>query len=118
MLYGGLDLGRKKYPVAQASSREHVWRAGVYRAFEGSAGLFVNATGIWRRSRNDALDGFLGERRSDRQQVYIVSVGANNWKVAGMSPELRLRYSRNDSNVDWAFGFQQTEVSVMLRHTF
>lgn len=69
MVYGGLDLGRKRYPVAQASSREHALRAGVYRSFEGSAGLFVNAMGIWRRSRNDALDGFLGERRSDRQQV-------------------------------------------------
>lgn len=35
-----------------------------------------------------------------------------------MAPELRLRYSRNDSNVGWAFRFKQTEVSLMLRHSF
>lgn len=118
MLYGGADFVRKKYSVAQASTRDKVLRAGVYHGFAGKAGLFVNATGIWRNSRSDAFDGFLGARRYDKQEVFIGSVGANNWKVAGLTPELRVRYSRNRSNVDWAFSFEQTEVSMMLRHSF
>ncbi|MCM8566973.1 surface lipoprotein assembly modifier, partial [Thauera linaloolentis] len=65
-----------------------------------------------------AFDGFLGARRHDRQQVYIVSLGANGWKIAGLVPELRVRHSRNRSNLDWAFGFRQTEASIMLRHSF
>lgn len=118
MLYAGADVVRKKHAVAQASTRDTVLRAGIYHGFEGKAGLFVNATGVWRSSRSDAFDGFLGARRHDRQQVFIASLGANGWKLAGLSPELRLRYSRNRSNVDWAFGFKQTEVSLMLRHSF
>ncbi|ENO87881.1 hypothetical protein C666_04655, partial [Thauera linaloolentis 47Lol = DSM 12138] len=48
----------------------------------------------------------------------IVSLGANGWKIAGLVPELRVRHSRNRSNLDWAFGFRQTEASIMLRHSF
>ncbi|WP_168734217.1 surface lipoprotein assembly modifier [Pseudothauera nasutitermitis] len=117
-LYGGLDAVRKKYEVEQASSRELALRVGVYHVFDGSAGVFVNAMGIFRASRNDAFDGFLGERRRDLQQVYIVSAGVNAWKIAGMVPELRVRHSINRSNLDWAFGFRQTEASLMLRHSF
>ncbi|QLF92537.1 DUF560 domain-containing protein [Pseudomonas sp. ABC1] len=117
-LYGGVNLTRKKYEVDQASSREWAVRGGVYHAFAGSAGLFVNALGIYRESRNDAYDFFLGGRRHDKQQVYILSVGANGWQVAGLTPELRLRHSINHSNIDWAFGFRQTEASLMLRRNF
>ncbi|MCM8567731.1 porin family protein [Thauera linaloolentis] len=117
-LYGGLDLTRKQYEVAQASSKDWALRAGIYHQFAGEAGLFMNVLGIYRALRNDAFDGFLGARRHDRQQVYIVSLGANGWKIAGLVPELRVRHSRNRSNLDWAFGFRQTEASIMLRHSF
>lgn len=117
-LYGGAGLTRKKYEVAQASSRDWAVRGGVYHAFAGSAGLFVNALGTYRESRSDAHDFFLGERRHDKQQVYILSAGANGWKVAGLTPELRVRHSINHSNVDWAFDFEQTEASLMLRRHF
>lgn len=117
-VYAGLNLTRKKYEVAQASSREWAVRGGVYHGFAGSAGLFVNALGIYRESRTDAFDVFLGERRHDKQQVYILGIGANGWKVAGLTPELRLRHSINESNLDWAFGFRQTEASLMLRRDF
>lgn len=117
-LYGGLTLTRKKYEVEQASSRDWSVRGGVYHGFSGSAGLFVNALGIYRESRNDAYDFFLGERRHDKQQVYILSAGANGWQVAGLTPELRVRHSINHSNVGWAFDFKQTEVSLMLRRNF
>lgn len=117
-LYGGIDLTRKRYEVDQASSRDWALRGGVYHAFAGNAGLFVNALAIYRNSRNDAFDRFLGERRHDQQQVYILSAGANGWVFAGLTPELRVRHSINHSNLDWAFGFKQTELSLMLRRDF
>lgn len=117
-LYGGLDVTRKRYAVEQASSKDWALRTGIYHAFAGDAGVYLNAMGVWRFGRNDAYDGFLGARRRDRQQVYIMSLGANGWKLAGMTPELRLRYSANRSNVDWAYGFRQTEFGVMLRRSF
>lgn len=117
-LYGGIDLTRKRYDTAQASSRDWAVRTGVYHAFAGSAGAFVNAMAVYRDSRNDAFDGFLGAQRHDRQQVYILRAGVNKWSFAGLAPELRVRHSINRSNLDWAFGFRQTEVSLMLRSNF
>lgn len=117
-IYGGLDATRKKYSVPQASTKEWALRAGVYHAFDGDPGIYLNAMGVLRYGRSDAYDGFLDARHRDRQQVYIVTLGAGNWKIAGMTPELRWRRSVNHSNVDWAFDFSQNEISLMLRHTF
>ncbi|RZS35338.1 uncharacterized protein DUF560 [Corticibacter populi] len=114
----GADVTRKKYAVPQASSRDWAFRGGIYHQFAGTAGLFVNVMGVFRFGRNDAYDGFLGAQRRDRQQVYILGIGANAWKLAGMTPELRLRHSANRSNVSWAYGFRQTELGVMLRRNF
>lgn len=117
-LYGGLTLTRQKYDMEAASSQAWAVRGGIYHAFPGAAGAFINAMGIYRVSRYDAHDFFLGERRNDRQQVYILSAGLNGWKLAGMTPELRLRHSINRSNLDWAFDFEQSEVGLMLRKRF
>lgn len=118
VLHAGLDLVRKKYPVPSASGKEVALRTGIYHAVPGEAGLYVNATAIIRVGRNDAFDGFLGERRNDRQQIYIASFGASAWKFAGLTPELRLKHTIQESNPDWAFGFRQAEVSLLLRHDF
>jgi hypothetical protein len=117
-LYGGLTLTRQKYDMEAASSQAWAVRGGIYHAFPGAAGAFINAMGIYRVSRYDAHDFFLGDRRHDRQQVYILSAGLNGWKLAGMTPELRLRHSINRSNLDWAFDFEQSEVGLMLRKRF
>ncbi|WP_417581016.1 surface lipoprotein assembly modifier [Nitrincola sp.] len=117
-LYGGLTLTLQEYNIEAASNQDWSLRSGVYHAFPGPAGAFVNAMGIYRASRHDAHDAFLGERRSDQQQVYIVSVGLNGWTLAGLIPELRIRHSINRSNLDWAFGFEQSEISLMLRRHF
>lgn len=117
-LYGGLALSRRKYEIKQASSRDWAARVGAYHAFAGSAGFYANVLGIYRETRSDAYDFFLGEQRHDKQQIYIASLGAAGWKVAGFNPELRVRHSKNSSNVDWAFGFEQTEVSLMVRKNF
>ncbi|TEA74118.1 porin family protein [Allopusillimonas ginsengisoli] len=117
-IYGGLDLVRKKYEVEQASSRDLAMRMGISHAFETSAGLYLNAMGIFRLSQNDAYDGFLGGRRRDKQQVYIVSLCAKGWNIAGLTPELRVRHSANRSNLGWAFDFRQNEMTLLLRRTF
>ncbi len=117
-LYGGLDLGRRKYTLAQASTREATIRTGVFHTFPGDTGIYVNAQGLFRLSRADAHDAFLGARRRDRQQVYMATFGVSSWKVAGMLPELRLRHSINQADPYWAFGFAQSEVNLMLRRNF
>ncbi|WP_400589764.1 surface lipoprotein assembly modifier [Pseudomonas aeruginosa] len=117
-LYAGVNLGRRRYALDLASSRDWAIRGGLFHAFAGEPGLYVNALGIYRNTRNEAFDAFLGARRHDQQQVYILGVGANGWKFAGLVPELRVRHSINRSNLDWAFGYRQTELSLMLRKDF
>ncbi len=51
-------------------------------------------------------------------QVYLVTLGAEGWKIGGMTPELRLRRSINRSNPDWAYNYAQNEVGLTLRRVF
>ncbi len=117
-LYGGVTASRRKYEVDQASSKDWSARVGGYQGFAGRAGLFVNALAIYRETRHDAYDFFLGEQRRGRQQLYILSAGANGWQLAGLTPETRMRHNINRSNIGLAFDFEQTGVSLMLRKSF
>ena len=114
----GVDVVRKAFALKPASGKEVVLRAGVFHAFRGKPGFYLNAQGIFRIGRNDAYDGFLGGRRGDRLQVYLVTLGAEGWKIGGMTPELRLRRSINRSNPDWAYNYAQNEVGLTLRRVF
>jgi len=116
--HAGLDLARKRYPNRESSTHEAALRSGISHQFSGQAGVYVNAIGIFRLTRADAYDGFLDARRRDRQQVYIASLGAKAWAFKGLTPELRLRRNVNHATPDWAAGFSQTEISVMLRRDF
>ena len=114
-IHGSIDFTRKSYAVPQASSKALALRTGMAHAFMGGRNVYVNAQGIYRLSRNDAHDGFLGRRRADTQRIYMAAIGAHAWKIAGMTPELRVRHTVNSSNLDWAFGYKQTEITVQLR---
>lgn len=114
-IHAGLDITRRIFAVSQASNKEVALHAGVFHALPGRPGIYLNAHGIRRRSRNDAFDGFLGARRTDSQQVYIAAIGVQAWQLAGMTPELRIRHVVNRSNPTWAFSYRQTEVILQLR---
>jgi len=114
-MHAGLDFTRKSYAVPQASSKALALRTGIAHALMGGRNMYVNAQGIYRLSRNDAHDGFLGRRRADTQRIYMAAIGAHAWKIAGMTPELRIRHTVNSSNLDWAFGYKQTEITMQLR---
>ena len=117
-LYGGLTLSRNRYPLDVASSQDWALRAGVYQSLGGPGDFYLNAMAIYRNSRSEAFDYFLGARRHDHQQVYMLTLGASAWQIAGLVPELRLRHSQTQSNLDWAYRHRQNEVALMLRKNF
>jgi hypothetical protein len=89
---------------------------GIYRAFD--AGFNINATALYRQTRHDAEDLFLGGLRKDRQQIYILNVGMPRFAFQGITPNLYVKHTFNNSNIDWAFKYKQTEVALKLEKRF
>ncbi|WP_263462315.1 surface lipoprotein assembly modifier [Thauera sp. Sel9] len=115
-IYGGLNHTRQQHSQPTASNREYMANLGIYHVFE--TGFNVNATALYRRLRHDAADAFLGGQRKDRQQVYIVNIGMPRFAFKGITPNLYLKRTVNDSNIDWAYEYRQTEVALKLEKSF
>lgn len=116
MIYGGLNFTRKLFPQAVASSKEYMANLGAYRMFD--AGFTINATALFRHIRNDEGSQLMGGRREDDQQIYIVNLGMPRFAFKGITPNLYLKRTVNDSSIDWAYEYRQTEVVLKLEKNF
>ncbi|CAM3998491.1 tetratricopeptide repeat protein [Kerstersia gyiorum] len=115
-VYGGLNYTRQQKPQATASSKEYMANLGLYHMFD--AGISVNATALYRSLRHDAEDAFLGGRRQDRQRILILNVGMPRFAFKGITPNLYLKRTLNNSSIDWAYEYQQTEVALKFEKSF
>lgn len=116
LVYGGATYTRRSQDAATASSREYMGNVGVYRMFE--AGVNLNLTALYRTTRYDAPDVFLGGLRKDTQQIYIANLALPRFSLAGVVPNLYLKRTVTDSTIDWAYAYRQTEVAVKFEKTF
>ena len=116
LVYGGLSYTRRTQPQESASNKEYMVSFGLYRMF--GVGLNLNATALYRRTRYDEPDYFLGGLREDRQQVYIANLSMPRFKVAGVVPNLYVKRTINASTIDWAYQYRQTEVALKLEKSF
>lgn len=116
VVYGGLNYTRNLQSQQTAQSRSYMANLGIYRAFD--AGFNINATALYRQTRHDAEDLFLGGLRKDRQQIYILNVGMPRFAFQGITPNLYVKHTFNNSNIDWAFKYKQTEVALKLEKRF
>lgn len=116
LLYGGATYTRRSQDADTASSREYMGNLGVYRMFE--AGVNLNLTALYRTTRYDAPDVFLGGLRKDKQQIYIANLALPRFSVAGVVPNLYVKRTITDSTIDWAYAYRQTEVALKLEKSF
>lgn len=89
---------------------------GMYRHFD--IGFRLNATALYRRIRNDEFNGLMGGRRKDHQQIYIVNLAMPRLAFAGVTPNLYLKRTVNNSSLDWAYAYRQTEAILKLEASF
>lgn len=115
-LYGGFNFTRKLFPDRTASSKEYMANLGMYRHFD--TGFRLNATALYRRIRNDEFNGLMGGRRKDHQQIYIVNLAMPRLAFAGVTPNLYLKRTVNNSSLDWAYAYRQTEAILKLEASF
>lgn len=116
LVYGGLTYTRRTQPQESASNKEYMASLGLYRMFD--VGMNLNATALYRRTRYDEPDYFLGGLREDRQQIYIANLAMPRFKVAGVVPNLYVKRTINVSTIDWAYQYRQTEVALKLEKSF
>ena len=115
-VFANLDAVRKKYPHAISSSKEYVVRLGAYKLFRQD--FYAHAMLLYRHSRHDAASHLAGgERRHDRQTVWLAALGAPKWQFKRIYPELRLKHTRNIANSDY-YRYRLYEVSLGLKYRF
>lgn len=116
LLFGGVTYTRRTQSEASASNREYMGNAGVYRMFD--SGVNLSLTALYRETRYDEEDAFLGGLRKDRQQIYIANLGMPRFSVAGVVPNLYVKRTVTDSSIDWAYAYRQTELALKFEKAF
>ncbi|WEK31536.1 MAG: porin family protein [Candidatus Pseudomonas phytovorans] len=116
LVFGGITYTRRTQAEASASNREYMGNLGVYRMFD--VGVSLSLTALYRETRYDEEDAFLGGLRRDRQQIYIANLGMPRFAVASVVPNLYVKRTVNDSSIDWAYAYRQTEVALKFEKTF
>ena len=60
----------------------------------------------------------LEQRRRDKEQTYLLSIGADHWKAAGLKPVLSYKHRRVSGNTDWLYSYKQNEIGLSLVKSF
>jgi len=116
LVFTGVTYTRRSQDAASASNREYLASLGAYHSFD--AGLNLSVVGLYRKTRYDQPDEFLGGLRKDRQQIYIATLSAPRLAFAGVVPSLYAKRTVTDSSIDWAYAYRQTEVALKFEKSF
>ena len=115
-LIGGADYSDKRAPDKPAAWHQAGLRLGVSKAFGERLDVFLLASVRYRNY--GGFNALLGARRRDVTQNYTLILGRPAWRVAGLTPELRVDYTRAVSTVDWLYSYDRLAVSVRVKYEF
>ena len=116
MLYGGIDWQQRKAKDHVDSYRQISARLGAAKIFEAGFDASLSATFGLRSHREE--NAVLEQRRRDKEQTYLLSIGADRWKAAGLKPVLSYKHRRVNGNTDWLYSYKQNEVGLSLVRSF
>lgn len=89
---------------------------GIYHLFD--LGVNLNLTALYRTTRYDEPDYFLGGLSKDKQQIYIANLGMPRFALGGVVPNLYIKYTDNRSSIDWAYSYRETEAALKFEKSF
>ena len=115
-LIGGADFSDKRAAEQPVAWRQVGLRAGVSKAFGEQLDVFLLASARYRRY--GGFNALLDARRRDVTQNYTLILGRPAWRMAGLTPELRLDYTRAQSTVDWLYSYDRLAVSLRVKYEF
>lgn len=116
LVFGSMTYTRRSQDADTASNREYMGSLGAYHSFD--IGVSLSLIGLYRSTRYDEPDAFLGGLRKDRQQIYIANLSMPRLAFAGVVPSLYAKRTVTDSSIDWAYSYRQTEVALKFEKTF
>ncbi len=116
MLYGGIDWQQRKTKDPVDSYRQISARLGAAKMFKAGLDASVSATFGIRSHREE--NAVLEQHRRDKEQTYLLSIGADRWKFAGLKPVLSYKHRRVNGNTDWLYSYKQNEVGLSLVRSF
>lgn len=115
-VFGGLDWLQRKTSDGQGDYRQPSLRLGIGKQFE--QGFDASAHAVFQQRTYKSEDRILEKRRRDHEQTYILNIGAERWRFAGMKPTLTFKHRRVNSNIQWLYQYRQNEVGVSLMKVF
>ena len=115
-LIGGADFSDKRAAEKPVAWRQVGLRVGVSKAFGERLDVFLLASVRYRNY--GGFNALLDARRRDVTQNYTLILGRPAWRVAGLTPELRLDYTRAVSTVDWLYSYDRLSVSLRVKYEF
>lgn len=115
ILYAGLDFQRRTAGSDVFAYRQASARLGAVKIFPQGFSAGVNT--IFRRRSHDGYETFFQNRRRDNEQIYLASLTADRWKIAGLKPVLSLKHRRVNGNIGLN-SYKQNEIGLALQKTF
>lgn len=116
VLIGGVDFSDKRATEKPNAWRQAGLRAGVKKAFGEQLELFALAS--VRDRKYGGFNALLSDRRRDVTRNYMLILGRPAWRVAGLTPELQVDYTRASSSVDWLYSYDSLEIGVRMKYDF
>lgn len=115
LLYAGLDFERRTAARDVYAYRQASARLGAVKIFRQGFSAGLNAT--LRRRTHDGYEAFFQNRRRDNEQIYLASLTADRWKIAGLKPMLSVKHRRVNGNIGLN-SYKQNEIGLALQKTF
>lgn len=89
---------------------------GLYKQWEN--GLISTVVARYRKREHQAYSALLGATREDKQSSLYTNVRMPKLRWYGFEPSISYQYRHNDSNVDWLYDYDASNVWVKMSRVF
>lgn len=91
-------------------------RGGVIR--EIIPGITGIASATYRYRRYGEYSDILGGLREDKEQIYRAQLKIPAWEFLSLTPSITYRFRKNDSTIDWLYGYRSQDIMLRLETSF
>ena len=116
VLIGGADFSDKQAGESANAYRQAGLRAGVKKSFGDKAELLTLVSLRYREY--GGFNALLDDTRRDVTQNYTLILGRPAWRIAGLTPELKVDYLRVNSTVSWLYSYDRIALGLRMKHAF
>ncbi len=116
ILFGGLDGLDRQADEKQYGYLQFGGRLGVSKSFSDLLNTTLSTS--FRQQKYKEYSPILGAKRQDIESSYTLIIKSPRLSVLGFTPNLTLRHSNINSNVNWLYSRENNQISLKLEKSF